>query len=760
MKNLPIFIDYLLKSKDWGQNFTFVKKIPSKEGEYTDFPEAVDPDLQAVLNASGIKKLYKHQAECFNLIQQGKNVVMVTPTASGKTLCYNLPILNSLIKDENLKAMYLFPTKALAQDQTDEVNQLSKDLKKKINIFVYDGDTPASIRQSIRSKGQIVITNPDMLHTGILPNHPKWVKIFENLRYIVIDEIHQYKGVFGSHLANLILRLKRIASFYNSKVQFIMCSATIKNPAEFASRLISEPVEIVDKSTAPQGEKYFLLYNPPLIDPEQGIRRGVVLESQWLAGMFIERAISTIVFTRSRLNTELVYSYLIQNKKLEKIKDTIKSYRGGYLPSERREIEKGLREGVVKGVVSTNALELGIDIGSLDVCIMAGYPGSIASVWQQAGRSGRKDKISTAILIASNHPLDQFLICNPDYFFSQPPEEAIINPNNLFILMDHIKCAQFELPFKTNEYFGNIVVNDILDYLVGEDIVHKSEDTYYWNSSSYPAESVSLRSANTGNVVIVDTTENENIIGEVDKGSAPFIVFEEAIYIHSGTQYKVEKLDFENGKAYVKEVKVNYYTDAIAKSDIEVLNIDKRIEGTNYQKVYASVSIKTIVPKYKKIKFLTHENIGFGDIDLPETEIQTYAAAIIFNEEDLKNNINIEKLSEILMGIANLIRNLAPLHIICDYNDIRTSEQKKSPFFNNPTIYVYDVYPGGIGLSEKLFDKIEFLFKEIGKIVNECECKYGCPSCIGPSEEFARETKWNVIKLLSLINKNNKLIEG
>ncbi len=683
--------------------------------------------------------------------------MVVTPTASGKTLCYNLPILDELTRSENLKAMYIFPTKALAQDQTDEVNQLSKHLQKKIHIFVYDGDTPASIRQSIRTKGQVIITNPDMLHTGILPNHPKWVKMFENLKYVVIDEIHSYRGVFGSHFSNLILRLKRIAQFYDSKPQFILCSATINNPKELAEKLITEKVEEVDKNGAPQGEKYFLLYNPPLIDYEQGIRRGVILETKKLATIFIKNDISTIIFTRSRLNTEVIHSYLIQDKKLDKFRDRIKSYRGGYLPSERRKIEKDLRDGVIKGIVSTNALEVGIDIGSLDACIIAGYPGSIASVWQQAGRSGRKDKPSAVIFVASNHPLNQFLVKNPEYFFSQSPEEVIINPENIFILMDHIKCASFELPFKENEKFGNVVVNEMMNYLEEEDVLHKSEVTYYWNSDSYPAENVSLRSAIPENVVIINTTESKNeVIGEVDKGSAPYLVFEGAIYLHLGNQYEVEKLNYEEGKAYVKEVKANYYTDAITKTDLEVLKVDNSTSCDNYRKHYCNVSIKTVVTKYKKIKFLSHENIGYGEINLPETEMQTYAAALVIKEEFLRSIVEMERFSEVLLGVANLLRNISPLHVICDYNDIRAVEQKKSPFFESPTIFIYDIYPGGIGLSEKLFQNIEMILKEILSVVKECDCKAGCPSCIGPAEEFAKETKWNIIKLLNLLLKDKE----
>ncbi len=756
MKSLEAIIDYLVRHEEYKDRFTFVKRINQKEAEYTDYPEDIHPDLKKALNKKGIHQLYTHQAEAYTLAREGKNIVLVTPTASGKTLGYNLPVVNALLTHENEKAMYIFPTKALAQDQADEVNELSKEFKRKINIFVYDGDTPASIRQSIRTKGQIIITNPDMLHSGILPNHPKWVKIFENLRYIVIDEVHTYRGVFGSHLANLLLRLKRIAQFYNSKVQFIMCSATIKNPGALCKKLISEDLVVIDKNGAPHGEKYFLLYNPPLVNQEQGIRRSIILEAEKLASFFIRAEISTLIFARSRLNTELIYSYLIQDKQLEKLKDKIKSYRGGYLPSERREIEKNLREGVIKGVVSTNALELGIDIGALDMCIMAGYPGSIASVWQQAGRSGRKNKLSAAILIASNHPLDQFLIKNSNYFFAQAPEEAIINPENLFILMDQIKCAAFELPFQKNERFGHVVVNDILDYLSEKEIVHEADNTYYWNSDSYPAETVSLRSALNENVIIINTTDNKNeVIGEMDKGSAPFMLFEEAIYIHLGNQYKVEKLDLDSGKAYVKEASVNYYTDAITKSDIEVLNVDQQEDNEKYRKHYCSVSIKTVVPKFKKIKFLDHENIGYGEIHLPQTEIQTYAMALMFKEETLKNYLNLEKLSEILLGLGNLIRNIEPLYIICDYQDIRTVEQKKSIFYNAPVIFVYDIYPGGIGLSEKLYQEIELLLKEVLKIVSTCECKFGCPSCIGPTQEFSNETKGNVIKLLQSLGKKS-----
>ncbi len=543
---------------------TALEYIPAQDARLADFPDWLYQGLINQLKKEGINKLYSHQASALQAIQEGKNIVVVTPTASGKTLCYNLPVLDRIIKEPESRAIYIFPTKALAQDQLGELYRLVEALDKPINTFTYDGDTPVSARSAIRNQGNIVVTNPDMLHTGILPHHTKWHRLFQNLRYIVMDEIHIYRGVFGSHMANVLRRLKRICQFYGSQPQFICCSATIANPLELAEKITEKRFTLINNNGAPSGEKYFLFYNPPVVNRQLGIRKSLIKETARLVSKFLNHNIQTIVFARSRLTTEILTSYL--KDYLDKIgqnRDLVRGYRGGYLPNLRREIEKGLKEGIIKGVISTNALELGVDIGQLDACFIAGYPGTIASTWQQAGRAGRRSSSSVAVLVASSVPLDQYIINSPDYFFKETPESAVIDPNNLSILISHIKCAAFELPFIPEEKFGSEELKDILQFLEDKGIIHFSQNKWHWMSEAYPADEISLRSASTENFAIIDVEEGEyKVIGEIDRESAPTTIYEGAIYIHEGEQYTITKLDYSDYKAYAKKVEVNYYTDA------------------------------------------------------------------------------------------------------------------------------------------------------------------------------------------------------
>ncbi len=497
---------------------------------------------------------------------------MVTPTASGKTLCYNLPILNAILESSDSRALYLFPTKALAQDQLAELHDLNQRLANCFGVFTYDGDTPSDARKAIREKGHIVLTNPDMLHTGILPHHTRWTRLFENLRYVVIDELHTYRGVFGSHLCNVLRRLQRIARFYGREPQFICSSATIANPGELAARLLEADVEVLNANGAPAAEKTFVFYNPPVVNRALGIRRSYINESARVAQEFLKHELQTIVFANSRLHTELLLTYLQQaNPHAPGKPETIHGYRGGYLPNERREIERGLRDARIRGVVSTSALELGIDVGSLDAVVMAGYPGTIAGTWQRAGRAGRRSGSSCAVMVASSAPLDQFMVRNPDYFFGRTPEHAFIQPDNLEILVNHLKCAAFELPIAPEERFGDADVPDLCARLAEAGFLHQAGDYYHWTHEAYPADTVSLRSVTSDNFVILDITGEPNVIGEVDFSSALTTVHEKAIYLHGGEQYHVEHLDFKERKAYVKSVDVDYYTDAIRYTQVRVL---------------------------------------------------------------------------------------------------------------------------------------------------------------------------------------------
>ncbi|RTE00435.1 DEAD/DEAH box helicase, partial [Paenibacillus whitsoniae] len=575
VSSMTEMIDELRKASEIMAQVTYWHTIPPREAKLVDFPAGLHEGICAALKHRGIQRLYTHQAESFQQAAVGNHVVTVTPTASGKTLCYNLPVLQQILDNDAARALYMFPTKALAQDQVAELQEMVDFMGVDIKTHTYDGDTPPTVRQAIRNSGHIVVTNPDMLHSAILPHHTKWVKLFENLKYIVIDEVHSYRGVFGSHVANVIRRLKRICRFYGSNPQFICASATIDNPKEHAERLIGEGVSLVDNNGSPAGEKHFVFYNPPVVNQQLGIRKSSVLETRKLAGKLLRSGIQTIVFARSRVRVEILLTYLQEIVAHELGSKSIRGYRGGYLPKLRREIERGLRSGEIRGVVSTNALELGIDIGQLQACVLNGYPGTIASTWQQSGRAGRRQETSLTILVASSNPLDQYLIQNPRYFFERPPEQARIHPDNLIILVDHVKCAAYELPFEANEKFGEESLTDVLEYLTEEQVLHQVGERWYWMEQSFPAHNISLRSAAQENFVIIDMTNGARVIGECDRFSAPTLIHEEAIYIHEGVQFQVEKLDYEEKKAYVRQVEVDYFTDASLAVQLKVLHVNK-----------------------------------------------------------------------------------------------------------------------------------------------------------------------------------------
>lgn len=615
---------------------THWEQIPPRPAAYAPIPRDLDPRLRGALWQRGIKELYTHQAEAFEAAERGDHFVVVTPTASGKTLCYNLPVLDTLLSDPDARALYLFPTKALAQDQRHELLDLIQAADVPIRAEVYDGDTPQSARRAIRASAQVVITNPDMLHTGILPHHTQWLSLWTNLRYIVIDEIHQYRGLFGSHFANLLRRMRRIARFYGCEPQFIAASATIANPGELMERLIDaeEPVTVIDQSGAPHGEKHFIFWNPPPFNEQLGLRRSSLLEARRVASNFLADEVQTIVFTRARLTTEVLLRYLQEESaKLGLREGAVRGYRGGYLPLERREIEQGLRAGSVQAVVSTNALELGIDIGQLEACVMHGYPGTIASVWQQAGRAGRRAGASAAVLVASSHPLDQFIIQHPEWFFGASPEHARINPDNLLILVNHIRCAAFELPFAPSEGFGTVgshVVGEVLSFLEAEGVVHSAADTYYWTAESYPAEAMSLRTAANDGILIAEQPGNL-VIGEVERFSVHQMCFPGAIYMHEGRQYLIEALDWEESRAAAKRVDVDYYTQAQTKSSVALLDTFASNEEAGCH--WGEVVVTRVATGYKRIKLHTHENLGTAELSLPESQMHTTCCWITFPVE-------------------------------------------------------------------------------------------------------------------------------
>ncbi len=772
---LPQLLDILRSDPDFMGNVTCWNVLPPKAGLWTDFPHWLKPELVEALRQHGINRLYTHQAEAIAKIGAGKNVVAVTPTASGKTLCYNLLVLNTVIENPQARALYLFPTKALSQDQVAELYEIVKLLGPQIDFdiktYTFDGDTPQQARQAIRSSGHIVVTNPDMLHQGILPHHTKWIKLFENLRYVVIDELHNYRGVFGSHLANVIRRLRRIAAFYGANPQFICCSATIANPKELAEQITESEVELIDNNGAPRGEKHFILYNPPVVNRELGIRKSSVKEARNIAGKFLLNNIQTIVFCRSRLRVEILVTYLKEMMAAnQKSAERIRGYRGGYLPTERRAIERGLRTGETLGVVSTNALELGIDIGQLSACVMVGYPGSMASAWQQAGRAGRRSDSAVAIMVASSAPVDQYVINHPDYFFGKPPESGVVDPNNLVILMSHLKCAAFELPFSDNEKFGHgktrvEATNEILEYLEENDVLHHAEGRWHWMTDAYPAEAVGLRTASPENVVIIDTTNDERVIGEVNLLDAPTMLHDDAIYIHEAVKYHVDKLDWERRKAYVKQKEVDYYTDAHTDTSIHVLEVFEQSDlavMAEMKKAHGEVNVNCQTTKFKKLKFGSHENIGYGPVELPEISMHTTAYWWEFPADMAESRFSFGKtkgesgqmaqseLSDALKALANALQSVAAIYLMCDMRDIRAVPMVRAPLTQKPTVFVYDNHAGGVGFSKRLFVMHDELKVAAKDLIAKCGCLAGCPSCVGPNLEVGEHGKSSVLRLLEL----------
>jgi len=816
---------------------TAVRALPARSAAYAAFPSGVDDRLRDALRTRGIEQLYTHQAVAIEHALARRNVVITTPTASGKTLCYNAPVLSAILRDPSARALYLFPTKALAQDQLAELHELADLLSRGergggkgedgIGVFTYDGDTPQDARRAIRGRAHIVLSNPDMIHSGILPHHPRWAKLFENLRYVVIDELHAYRGVFGSHLANVLRRLRRICRHYGSNPAFICSSATIANPRELAESLVEQPFELISENGAPRGEKFFLFVNPPVVNQQLGIRRSYLSETRRIAGEFLTRGLQLIVFAQSRLSTEILTTYLKDDfEGPPGTREQIRGYRGGYLPQRRREIEKGLREGSVRAVVSTNALELGIDIGALDVCVMAGYPGTIAATWQRAGRAGRRSGRSAAVLVASSAPIDQFVVRHPSYFFDAPPEHALVNPDNLHILVDHVKCAAFELPFTTAEEYGRQDVQEVLRILAESGLVHLTAGAddrapegrggpvlsavegpglgevgqWQWTNESYPADAVSLRSISSDNFVIVDTTRGADVIAETSFTSGPATLHEKAIYLVEGTLYQVERLDFVGRKAYVRRIDCDYYTDAITYTKVTVLDTFetdlqsrlkpapttgvvgaspadvgagsashagagfRRPEGTGS---HGEVHVSSRVVGFKKIKFYTNENVGSGELDLPEQQMHTTAywltvprdvmAALPYASDDRRDGV---------VGLSFAMRQVAQLLLMCDRQDIgisigggqqgeemgsgvifrgQSSEPNPAaslsskndprphlPEPDEPRVFIYDNYPGGIGFSEPLFRMHAELLARTRELIAGCECERGCPTCVGP----------------------------
>nr|MBS0020731.1 DEAD/DEAH box helicase [Gammaproteobacteria bacterium] len=735
--------------------------IPAREAIDTEFPSSLDGRLVGALRGRGIQRLYCHQLEAWESIGSGRHTVIVTPTASGKTLCYNLPVLQAVL-EVNAKALYLFPTKALSQDQVAELAALNQTAALGVRSFTYDGDTPSDTRRAVRTGADIVVTNPDMLHQAILPHHTKWAQFFKSLKFVVIDELHTYRGVFGAHVANVLRRLRRIGRFYGVAPVFIFCSATIANPAQLASRLIGDEVRTIAGSGAPQGARHVLLWNPPVVNHELGIRASARSQTARIARLAVDRRLKTIVFAQSRLLVEVLTKYLKDALDGDPRRPPrVRAYRGGYLPSERRATERELREGLVDCVVATNALELGVDIGALDVCVLNGYPGTIAGTWQRLGRAGRRRHESLGVLVANSSPLDQYLVSHPDFFLGASPEHARIDPDQLLILFDHIRCAAFELPFKDGEQFGGADRRELLEYLQEAQVLHHEGNTWHWMTDSYPANSVSLRSVAEGNFLVIDITRGKkDVIAEVDYSSAALTLYEGAIYMMQARPWQVEQLDWIGRKAMVRETQADYYTTAIDYTRLKILECFEEAQNLHGRCVEGEVHLVRRVAGYKKVRYYTHENVGYGPVNLPDQEMHTTAvwwpiAAQVLDERFASRGQALEG----LLGAAHALHFVAALLSMSEPRDLGRAvgngdgswsagvqdDQRRirggleqptdldglGPRFN-PSIFIYDNYPGGIGLAAPLFELRNKVIDKAAELVADCPCQHGCPACIGP----------------------------
>ncbi len=747
-------LDGILAEPSLARGVVHHEVIAARPASTAPFPDWLDPRISAGLNARGIERLYVHQAEAVESVHRGDDVVVVTPTASGKSLCYGLPVLQAIADDPAARALFLFPTKALGQDQVAAISELARASALDVRAATYDGDTPAPIRQAIRTAGQVVVSNPDMLHDAILPHHTKWFQLFEQLRVIVIDELHTYRGVFGSHVANVIRRLLRVCAHYGSRPVIVCCSATIGNPGELARLLTGREARVVDRNGAPSGERHILLVDPPVLDAATGARgSALTLANRW-ALPFLRAGRQTIVFGRARTSVEILLTGLREAlREGFGPRSRIRGYRGGYLPTERRSIERGLRDGEILGVVATNALELGVDIGRLDAAILAGYPGSIASTWQQFGRAGRRQEPSVAVLVASSAPVDQYVIRHPEYLLAGSPEEARLDPDNIHVLLAHLRAATFELPFEPGEVFGPGPADDLLAFLAEEGHVRQAADgRWYWSSENFPASEISLRTAAPENVVIIDTTpDRPRVLGEVDLFSAQVLVHQHAIYIHESIQYHVDRLEWGERKAYVHRIDVDHYTYANRAVTLKPLDVFADAPSTGGRRVHGEVMVASLVTLYKKLKFGTDENVGWGPIDLPELELQTTAYWVV--ADALRGTWTRRDLDVALVGAGRAIQAVGSVLLMVDPRDLGLVTQVRSPHQEAPTIYLYEPVPGGVGLAERLFDRHDELVRGADELIASCECDAGCPACTGPRLEPGVDAKALARRLLGELSR-------
>ena len=742
--DVAAFLASVEQQQFFDKQIAHVEHLPERPPVHLEVPGGMHPAVSGVLAGLGIHRLYAHQATSIDHIRQGKSIVIVTGTASGKTLCYTIPVMEALLADTRATMLFIYPTKALAQDQLRGLNAFqNEDLGIRFMAGTYDGDTPQGLRRKIRDGGNIILTNPDMLHQGILPQHARWNRFFTHLRYIVIDEVHAYRGVFGSHLSNVMRRLARICAHYGSTPQFICSSATIANPGSHAERICGVPMELVDNDGSPRGPKHFVMWNPPPLkraatgDSQNwrigGDRLSPIGEAVHLMTALVKGGIQTIAFVRTRLASELIFKDCRDRLRpvSRKLARAVQAYRGGYLPEERREIERKLANREILAVSSTNALELGIDIGSLEACVLVGYPGTIASLWQQAGRAGRGDEESIVFLLAQNAPMDQFLMAHTRYLFDQNPENAVVDPDNPHIVVGHLKCAANELPLHDDNtlVFGDYAP-DILELLEEDACVRHIDQSWYWSSSEYPAANVNLRNIAGPVYTIQDESRGEQVIGTMDEISAMSQLHDHAVYIHGADTYFVNQLDFAQKIAHVERRDLDYYTQAVQTSEIRIDEKETEIDWRDGSLGYGDVTVTTSLPMFKKIRFHSRDSLGFERLVLPPQLLETVAFWFAPPEEMVQRMAEDKLLvGAALVGIANVIVEVAPLFVMCDTQDIGTVVDAKN--LNRDALFLHDRYPGGMGYASRCLDRFDDIMQTAAEVVRTCACKDGCPSCVG-----------------------------
>ncbi len=746
--NPSAFLSYLKEQSFYQNQLVHVERISARGVRYDSLERPLLRPLVEAIKASGTARLYQHQAQAINTIRTGQDVVVATGTASGKTLCYNLPVLEAVLLNSEARALYLFPTKALAQDQLRALAELAGHLKTVVppskNGFpsftlrfgAYDGDTPQNSRTRLRREANIILTNPDMLHVGILPNHNLWSHFLKNLRFVVVDEAHIYRGVFGSHVAAVLRRLVRLCELHGSRPQFICCSATIANPGEHIERLTGRQPVVVDEDGSPQAPKQFALWNPPFIDPKKTARRSPNGEAANLFAALVRQQVRNITFTKARVVAELILSYTRQtlDRTEPELKERIASYRAGYLPEQRREIEQALFNGQLLGVTATSALELGVDVGDLDATVSVGYPGTVASLWQQAGRAGRNNSGSLAILVGLDNPLDQYFMRHPDQLFGRPHEHALIDPGNVYILEQHLPCAAYEQPLTSadEQCFGRGFVEAMVNLEEKGVVTYEADhDKWYYRGPAYPAQRVSIRSIGGKPVVLVDGSRKSKRLEEMDEASAFSRVHPGAIYMHQGESYLVTELDLQKGQATLMPARVDYYTQPLDQSDITIIRSIRHRQMKLCTVYWGAVRVTQQVIGYRQVRHFSEADLGQLPLDMPANTFETRA---LWWDVPIEWARHLGGRGWDFMGGLHAVEHAAigllPLFAMCDRWDIGGLSTPLHPDTERPQIFIYDGYPGGVGIAEQGFALLTDLWEATLATIKECPCEDGCPSCI------------------------------